>query len=237
MDRDSDRSLVATRRHSAILCGVLLLIAVAGYAATFGMRSGGGGGGAGAQGASSAWAIYVPALILEWGLFLFVWTGLRSFGTSFPRLISARPLTARNWLTDAALGAILFAVMLGTEWILGRLLAGGPPAGVQAILVRRAGDIPIWVALSISAGFVEELAYRGYMQRQFGALLRSPWLGVGAQALLFGLTHGYQGPVAIARIVVLALVFGVAARLRGSLIPGMVAHSTMDIAGGLALFR
>jgi hypothetical protein len=50
-------------------------------------------------------------------------------------------------------------------------------------------------------------------------------------------THGYQGGMLILRICLLGLLFGAAALLRRSLIPGMVAHAATDIIGGLALLR
>ncbi|MDB5707406.1 MAG: Abortive infection protein [Sphingomonas bacterium] len=233
MNAQPDIAIVASRRHTIILCAIVLAIAAAGYAATL-QPPGGGSHGTAAPGGM---ALYLPLLIVEWGFFLYARAGLRRQGTSIARVISARPLTGRAWLIDIALGAGLFAVLLGVEWLLDLGLGSADNAGAEPLLVRRAIDIPLWIMLSMSAGFVEEFVFRGYLQRQFGALLRCPWCGVVAQALLFGLAHGYQGPLLVVRIAVLGLVFGMAAKTRQSLVPGSIAHAAMDVAGGLAAFR
>jgi membrane protease YdiL (CAAX protease family) len=105
------------------------------------------------------------------------------------------------------------------------------------LLVRHAADIPLWILLALSAGFVEELVFRGYLQRQFGALLASRWAGVIAQAVFFGVTHGYQGALPVLKITLFGLMFGAFALVRRSLVPGMTAHAAVDVIGGLAAFR
>ena len=229
---DKDFALVASRKHTAILCAILVAIAVAGYLATLQAR-----GGAHSGSSPGGIALYLPLLIAEWGLFLYVRSGLKRAGTKVASVVATRPLTGGTLLADLALGALLFAAMLGVEWLLDQTICSGNQAGVKPLLARHAGDIPLWILLSLSAGFVEEFAFRGYLQRQFGALLRCPWCGVVAQALLFGVTHGYQGPLLVVRITVIGLVFGAAAKARRSIVPGVVAHAAMDILGGLAAFR
>ena len=103
--------------------------------------------------------------------------------------------------------------------------------------MRHAADIPLWILLALSAGFVEELVFRGYLQRQFAALLGNRWAGVIAQAIFFGVTHGYQGALPVLRITLFGLMFGAAALVRRSLVPGMTAHAAVDVIGGLAAFR
>ena len=87
--------------------------------------------------------------------------------------------------------------------------------------------------MSVSAGICEELAFRGYFQRQFAALAHSRWIALFAQAALFGISHGYQGTEACAKIAVFGLLFGALAMWRNSLRPGMVAHAWGDIASGI----
>jgi membrane protease YdiL (CAAX protease family) len=54
------------------------------------------------------------------------------------------------------------------------------------------------------------------------------------QAALFGVSHGYQGPGASARIVAFGSLFGLVALWRRGLRPGIVAHALTDIIAGLA---
>jgi uncharacterized protein len=221
---------VASARHTIILTALLLLIALAGWL-TLRQAHGGPAATGGSMG------LYIGLLAAEWGLFLYARAGLKRHGTSIARLISARPLTARTLVIDALLGLLLLALLIGAQYGVERLTGPGDTILVRRMLVGRAELIPLWLALAASAGFVEELVFRGYFQRQFGAWLASPWAGVIAQAVLFGVTHGYQGGLLILRICLLGLLFGAAALLRRSLIPGMVAHAATDIIGGLALLR
>jgi membrane protease YdiL (CAAX protease family) len=91
----------------------------------------------------------------------------------------------------------------------------------------------LWGALSATAGFVEEVVYRGYLQRQFAAWTGRPRLALVLQAVVFGVTHGYQGVDACIRITVFGLLFGVVAAWRRSLRPGMMAHGLTDLVAGL----
>src|SRR4051812_2495942 len=205
---------VASTRHTAVLTAVLLLVALAGWLSLRHAH-----GGAGATGGSAR--LYARFLGAGWGLFLYARAGLKRHGTSVARLISARPLTARTLVTDVMLGLLLLAALIGAQYAIERLTGPGDTTLVRRVLVTRVELVPLWLALAASAGFVEELVFRGYFQRQFGAWLGGPWAGVVAQALLFGVTHGYQGGILILRICLLGLIFGAAALLRRSLIPGM----------------
>jgi membrane protease YdiL (CAAX protease family) len=221
---------VASRQHTAVLCGILVAVAVVGYL-SLGRSTGGTGP------ALSGPGLYLPLLAAEWGLFFYVRMGLHRRGTSIRGLISARPPGIRSMLVDMLLGLALFAAWLAAEYAFDRVFGSAILAGVQPLLVRHAADIPLWILLALSAGFVEELVFRGYLQRQFGALLGNRWAGVIAQAVFFGVTHGYQGALPVLKITLFGLMFGAAALVRRSLVPGMAAHAMVDVIGGLAVFR
>ena len=231
MSGDESRSEpIASKRHTLILCGVLLALAAMGLMA-LARQSGA------APARSGGAPLYLGLIAAEWGLFLYVRAGRRARGTPVRSLISARPLTPRTVAIDLLVGAVVLALFIGAEWLLGRLLGAGDQAGAQPLLVRRAEEIPLWILLSLSAGIVEEFVFRGYLQRQLGILLGSRWAGLLAQALLFGVSHGYQGGVQMLKISLLGLLFGLAALLRRSLVPGMAAHAAADVIGGLAALR
>ncbi len=221
--------LIGSRAHLVTLSAILLGIAIVGFLAIAGAGP--------AAGAVSGAALYLPLLAAEWSLFLYVRMGMRRRGVDIVDLISARPLALRAVALDLLLGLLLLGLWVGAESLFDRLVGTASSPGVQHLLVRDWADIPLWVLLALSAGFVEELVFRGYLLRQFTALFRNPWLGVAAQAVLFGVTHGYQGALPVIRITVFGLMFGLAARCRNSLIPGMVAHAAVDVIGGLAAFR
>jgi membrane protease YdiL (CAAX protease family) len=105
---------------------------------------------------------------------------------------------------------------------------------LRELLPRSARERRVFVLLSVTAGVGEELAYRGYA---IGAL--SPLLGPAGAAVLtsavFGVVHGYQGPLGVIRAGLMggALAWGFLAS--GSLWPAIVAHTLIDILAGVVL--
>lgn len=179
-------------------------------------------------------AVYFWLIVMEWGLVLYVWKVAlgRRFG-SLRELIGGRWRGLRDVAADVALGLLLWGAwsLIGRAW---EAWAGpDSAASIGSLLPARPHEIALWIALSLSAGFSEELVFRGYLQRQFHALTGSAPLAVLLQAILFGMSHGYQGVRRCLRISVYALLFGALAAWRRSLRPGMVAHAWTDIAAGL----
>jgi membrane protease YdiL (CAAX protease family) len=219
---------VAPYRHTAVLIGVFLLLAAAG--AFFQSN-------APAKPAPehhSAVTLYLSVLVAEWGLLYYVWkAGLRRTGTSLKDLVGGRWSGWRSVATDLGLGIGLWAlwkvVSLGLEQIFGPDHA----AGIEQFLPQRPLEIGLWVLVSFTAGITEEIVFRGYLQRQFAALTRSPWIAVVLQALVFGISHGYQGVPACLRIALFGVFFGLLALWRGSLRPGILAHAGTDIMAGI----
>ena len=85
-------------------------------------------------------------------------------------------------------------------------------------------------------GFVEEVVFRGYLQRQFIGWARGGVVaGVLASAVVFGGAHAYQGVRNIALLTVFGVLFSLLALYRRSLRAGMFAHSWHDLIAGLAL--
>ena len=82
--------------------------------------------------------------------------------------------------------------------------------------------------MSLTAGFCEELIFRGYLQRQFAALTNSVWAAIVLQGLSFGAAHGYQGWKLMVVIAVYGSLFGVLVQWRRSLRPGMMTHFIQD---------
>ncbi|HEX9160296.1 MAG TPA: CPBP family intramembrane glutamic endopeptidase, partial [Thermoanaerobaculia bacterium] len=107
---------------------------------------------------------------------------------------------------------------------------------IQRLLPHTVGDVWLWLAISLSAGFCEEFLFRGYLLRQFQALTGSLPLALTLQALVYGAVHlvlPYQLAVSVT---VLALLLGTLAVWQKSLLPGMIVHAAIDLAGGLLSF-
>ena len=228
-DRGLPPQPVASGWHTTLLITLFLALAVAGalFQRQAVSRSG-------APSHPDVVPLYLSLLVAEWGLFLYVRKGaLRQTGTTLGELIGGQWRGPQDVLVDAGLALGVWAVwrILDAGWE--RWLGPGHAASIQPFLPRRAVEILLWIALSISAGICEELAFRGYLQRQFAALTHRPWLGVGLQAALFGIAHGYQGIQASLKIAVYGALFGLLALWRRSLRPGMIAHASTDLQAAL----
>jgi membrane protease YdiL (CAAX protease family) len=179
-------------------------------------------------------SLYVSLIAMEWGLFLYVWKGgLRRTGTKLHELIGGRWRSLKDVTVDVSLAAGLWIVWTSAEKGWDRFFGPAHAASIQTFLPRRVDEILLWVVVSISAGICEELVFRGYFQRQFEVFTRNKWIALFLQAALFGISHGYQGLEACAKIAVFGVMFGLLALWRGSLRPGMIAHCGSDILSGI----
>jgi membrane protease YdiL (CAAX protease family) len=158
-------------------------------------------------------------------------------------LIGGRWESVEDFLLDIAIAIGFWLVALivlgGLGYLLG--LTKGAQAGEAKKLVDMLGpDTPqalaMFILLSTVAGFVEEIIFRGYFQRQFAALTGSAYAGLIIQAVLFGAGHGYEGARRMLLIVVFGAMFGVLTLWRKSLRPGMMAHALHDSLAGVGLY-
>ena len=94
----------------------------------------------------------------------------------------------------------------------------------------------MWVAVSITAGVCEELAFRGFLQRQLHSLTGNIVVAVVAQGVVFGLFHSYQGWTNVVGISVLGVLFGALAAWRGNLRANVVVHAWIDLWEGWLQF-
>lgn len=90
-----------------------------------------------------------------------------------------------------------------------------------------------FLAAALSAGFVEEFVFRGYMQRQCQALLGNRILASALQVIIFTSGHIYQGWTRLVPVLLIGALLTAVALWRRSLLPGMIAHGFGD---GLVAF-
>jgi hypothetical protein len=104
----------------------------------------------------------------------------------------------------------------------------------QGLLPQGIFESLVWIPLALSAGFCEELVFRGYLQKQ--KVTGSAGLAVLFQAIVFGVGHLYEGVAPVALITLYGVLYGLLAVWRKSLRPGMIAHAWSDIFG-VIIFR
>ena len=91
----------------------------------------------------------------------------------------------------------------------------------------------VFILLSLSAGFGEELAYRGFLIPALTELLGQAWGAALLSSAVFGLLHAYQGWLGILRTGLLGLVLAASLLLSGTLWPAILAHAILDVMAGV----
>jgi len=212
------RSLIASRTHTAILASTFAFLALAG-----GYAQGTGRVSRAAPTAHQVIQLYFTALAVEWASVYYVWIGTRRRNVTLRSLLGGRWDSPKTIAIDVVTAAVLWSVWLA-------IVSALPGTdSVQSLLPRTPIEFSIWILVAMSAGFCEELVFRGYFQRQFLALTGSAGAAITLQALVFGVGHSYEGAWAVAKITAYGILFGLLAAWRKSLRPGMLAHAWSDI--------
>src|SRR5581483_1731813 len=165
---------------------------------------------------------------------------------------------ARPWRIEAARGFVLFlALTIGfgviralTTGALGRVLKAidqrlnvSHSASLQ-LAPASASDLLLWVIVSVTAAFCEEVIFRGYLLRQCITAVRRAGLSertaaivsVVLTALAFGAMHLYEGTQSALSIVLLGAAYAVVALRSGNLRTVIVAHFLQDALFGLFVY-
>lgn len=183
------------------------------------------------------YAGYVQVMLLEWLMVGFVWYGIRRRGLGLRDLVGGKWNGIGAVVRDVAIAIGFLLVSGGILNGMAHLLKAVPNQAIRNLLPRDETEIALFLALAATAGFCEEIIFRGYMQRQFTAVTRSATGGILVQALAFGAGHGYQGWKYMVMIAVFGILFGLLAEWRRSLLPGMMAHALQDSVAGLLARR
>jgi uncharacterized protein len=184
---------------------------------------------------------YGMTMAIEWIIVAYIAWGLRrSRRTTVRELIGGRWNKPEDFLIDIviAIGFWIVAglVLAGMGFLLGMNNIGNVKElqrRIDPMLPDGIAEMLMWVGVSATAGFCEEVIFRGYFQKQFALLLNAAWAGIVLQGLIFGGSHAYEGWRQMIRIAVFGMLFGVLAHLRKSLRPGMMAHFAQDTVAGL----
>jgi membrane protease YdiL (CAAX protease family) len=227
----SRKRLLAPWWHSVILICLLLLASVAGTGGKHPLAASG-----------SKLPEYIATMIWEWMLVGLVWLGIRK-RISLRELIGGRWATWEDFFLDVVYAAAFWGcamLVLGTAAKLMHLDQGGKMEAMRKSLGFLAPgsrlELAVWFCTATTAGFCEEIIFRGYLQRQLAAMLGDRMLlGVLLSAVVFGASHGYEGAARMALIALYGLMFGLLAWWRKSLRPGMIAHAWHDALSGAVL--
>jgi uncharacterized protein len=173
--------------------------------------------------------MYLRTMLFEFVVLAIVVVGVRIRGGSMQAIFGRHWRSLGQVLTDLGLGISLLLASTAVASIFGsHQREGSAEHSISYLLPQTWNETLIWVALSITAGVCEEVIYRGYLQRQMMALTRGVPAGIVLSAAAFGAAHAYQGLQRASVIAASALLFGLLAQNRGTVRPGMIAHSLQD---------
>jgi uncharacterized protein len=171
-----------------------------------------------------------------WVCFIIALVGIRRRGTTTVReLVGARWNGWQLPLFDIGIGCATLLVMaiVGnvSNVLLGRFQSDS--AVFRSMVAQNKVEAIAFLAAALTAGFVEEFVFRGYVQRQGRALLGSTLAASALQVIIFTQGHFYQGILRLVPVLLIGVLLTAVALWRKSLIPGMIAHGLGD---GLVAF-
>ena len=223
----SSLALVAPLWHTAVVVIILLgLSAIGAVTAHFQ---------AGLNPAAARTRIpsYILTIVMEWLVLGIIWFGIRRRGVRITDLIGGSWNPPVQALRDLGIAVVFLFTALIVLGLLGRLLHATPNQAVRGLIPQTPPEVVLYLLLALTAGFCEEIVFRGYLQRQLTGLTNSCVAGLVLQGLIFGAAHGYQGVRYMLLIAVYGCLFGLLAQYRRSLRPGIIAHFLQD--GGVGL--
>lgn len=138
---------------------------------------------------------------------------------------------------DLALGLVTLVVFVGCMYPLWKRKVAAKDERTYRIMPKSAGELRWWAAVSLSAGFVEEIVYRGVL---FGILiywLKNWWAAAILCALVFAVSHSIQGWKSAVIIFFISLAFQGMVYVNGTLYVAMAVHAIYDFIAGVAYMR
>jgi membrane protease YdiL (CAAX protease family) len=183
---------------------------------------------------------YTFAMVVEWLMVVLVLIGIRLRNVSLRDLIGGRWSNWQAVVRDLGIAALFFIASNIVSAILTRLLKIDPGHAIRDMLPHSGTEVALFLLLALTAGICEEIIFRGYLQKQFTAMLGNAGAAVVTQGILFAVFHGNQGLRFMVIIAMYGCLLGALAYWRRSVRPGMIAHFMQDGLVGLVapyLFR
>jgi hypothetical protein len=228
---------IASWKHLAGFFLIAAGVVAMGFLAQLVPSGGGGQAPTGQLGShSQAIPIYLTAIFMDWALLYYCWAGVHYRGGTLEMLSGGRWTSWKSFAVDIGVVVPFWIIWEGTAYGVSRLLGPSSAKTVDSLLPKSLLEVLIWIAASITAGFCEELIFRGYLQRQIRALSGSAAVAVLGQGLVFGLFHSYQGWKNVVVIFVLGALYGLLAAWRGNLRANIISHAATDIWEGWLKF-
>jgi membrane protease YdiL (CAAX protease family) len=227
---------IASRVHLAGFLAIMAALTVVGFLAQHTATAGGAAPSGQLAGHSVAIRVYFVVILMDWALFYYCWAGVHRAGGNLQTLSAGRWTSGKDIAIDLAIALPFWGLWEGAAFGVRALLGPDSAKSVDSLLPQSLLEILVWTATCITAGFCEEIAFRGYLQRQFRALGGNVALAVIGQGVVFGIAHSYQGWKSAIVITVLGILYGALFAWRGNLRANMISHAWSDFWEGWLKF-
>lgn len=179
--------------------------------------------------------VYLSSMSIQWGLLLLFAFAWRDAGRDLTEMGFALPDTLKFWggVTLAALTILIlgFQVMATRRSEDYRHHINEDMGKLVHLMPRTGREYGYFSGLSVTAGIVEEILYRGALIWYLSLWMDTIWAAALALAI-FTLAHSYQGPKNALRAGLAGLALTVVYLLSGSILPAMALHVVIDLLGG-----
>jgi membrane protease YdiL (CAAX protease family) len=181
----------------------------------------------------------IERLPAYWGSITMLWligtacwlAGTRTGGAAAIGLVWLAPVPLLAW-SAGLIGAGLLTMLVFRQ--IAAATGRTETTMLRALLPRSAEERGVFALLSVAAGLGEELAYRGYAIPVLATFMGFP-AAAALTSVVFGILHGYQGLLGTFRTSLLGGVLAWGFLASGSLLPAIVAHTSIDLLAGLLL--
>ena len=171
-------------------------------------------------------------LFLYWKFFSGSW-GSKKTAETRKKYFRAGSLSRKLWKWSLLLGAFFVLVLQSALVVTFRLTQFPADRFIQGFGFE---SQPLWIVLafiltaSLSAGLTEETGFRGYglvpLQERYGPILAN--IIISVLFVVFHLNQAWAPPLLL-HLFVASFMFGLISYATGSLLPGIIAHTVLDI--------
>ena len=182
---------------------------------------------------------YWQTIAIEWlllAILFAVWIGANR---SLESLGFVPPSGAAFWISAAVVTAAVLLMFLSGQRARDLTQAERDEhrqsfGDLGYFLPQSGEELGTFYRLSITAGIVEEIIYRGFVLWYLQHFM-SIWPAVAVSSIAFGLAHSYQGPGGMLRTGLVGAVLGALFAISGSIWLPIIVHILIDVTQGRQL--
>lgn len=173
--------------------------------------------------------LLLVTIVFQWFIFLVNYLSVTREQTGLAGLGLGK-LRGIHFAWGVSFLLLSFLILSGIAWIMEQL--GYPlPGEIGLLIPKDPFGRMVWVLVSFTAGFCEEVAFRGYLMTRIRLIAKlDSWvIPAVVSSVVFGLSHAYQGIPGIILIGIFGGLFAMLYIHTRSLWPCIIAHFFQDL--------